>query len=63
MKPIICMVGLLALSACGATTGDDISSRSDYSPIRGSFFVPIDGQTRAALDTSPEWEDLVGRYN
>lgn len=62
MRAVIFVTGLLALSACGTTVQEDISSRSEFSPIRGSFFLPVDDQTRSALETSPEWADLVDSY-
>ncbi len=62
MRAVIFTVGLLALSACGTTVEEDISSRSDYSPLGEVFFLPVDDSTRAALDASPEWAEFVEDY-
>jgi len=62
MRAVIFTAGLLILSACGATVEEDISSRSEYSPLGDAFFLPVDDQTRAALDASPAWAELVDSY-
>ena len=62
MRAAILTAALVGLTACGTTPQEDISSRSEFSPVRGSFFLPVDDQTRSALEASPEWADLVEAY-
>lgn len=62
MRAVIFTLGSLALSACGTTVEEDISSRSDYSPLGEVFFVPVTDETRAALAASAEWSDFVDNY-
>ena len=62
MRAVILSTALLGLCACGVPPEEDISSRSGYSPLDTSYFVPVDGEVRDALATSDEWAELVDSY-
>lgn len=60
MKPFAMLAVAAALAACGVPPEEDISAKSDFSPLGSSYFFPVDADE---LKRSKAWGELVDSYN